>query len=57
MWELQYKILAWTLLLGIIPAGVFLLNWRSRNRQMQRIGNAALLDKLMPSRSSAKPAK
>lgn len=55
MWELQYKIALWALVLGILPAGIFLLMWRSRNRQVKRIGDAALLDKLMPSRSSAKP--
>lgn len=55
MWELQYKIALWALLLGILPAGIYLLYWRRRNRQVKRIGDAALLDKLMPSRSQAKP--
>lgn len=55
MWDVEYKIALWALLLVILPAAVFLLAMRGRRKRMNRIGDAALIDKLMPSRSSAKP--
>lgn len=54
-WKIEHTILLWAFTLLVVPAGIFLYSASRRRRALKRLGDAELVEKLMPSRSRIKP--